>query len=400
MSLTLAILCYTLADVLLTVIGVTIDLQFDGSVPHVVQSHISSSWSRCTAPEGSPAALVVTAFLVASESDMSRHMGETRQIVAPNADRLEQQVATYLTLWAIEIQRSSMWLFHAVGLADRQGRTVALAAPSHTGKTTLALAAAKGHGYVTDETCAVLPDSLEVVPYPKPLSVIVRPGEPKRQLGPDELGFCKLPGDLRLVRLGLLSRVPGTREPRVERISLREALFELAPQISDLGGRSQPLRALGDLIAGLGGAVRVVYGEASDLGAVIDSLLRDPSPIDPEWESAFPAGRSPMSDEGGQTIGSDMLRRSPEISDAIWVDDSLVVLSGTRLSHVDGLGVVIWDALEVPVSREELRQMVYERMPPPPPEVDADAFFGKAVAALSRRGIVTIDNPVGSIGQS
>ena len=103
---------------------------------------------------------------------------------------------------------------------------------------------------------------------------------------------------------------------------------------------------------------------------------------------------------GGDVVGGrGVFRRSPEVSDAIWIGDALVVLSGTRLSHVDGLGAVVWDALGAPLSYESLRHVVLERMPAPPPGIDADAAFDAAIEALRRRGVVQGVDPVGSAGQ-
>lgn len=385
---------------LLTVIGVTIDLRFDDSVPVAVRADVARAWNRCAAPEDSAARLVVIAALSTSDHDIGLGMGNRRRVVANSAGRLEQQLATYLTLWAIEIQRTSMWLFHAVGLSDNDGRTIALAAPSHMGKTTLASALGKYLGYVTDETLAVLPVSRKVLAYPKPLSVIGRPGEPKVQVAPDELGLKRPVGDLRLVRLGLLSRVPGTREPRVEPLGLREALFELVPQISFLAGRPRALQALCDLISKLGGAVRVVYGEASDVSGLVGSLLNDQSSIHPEWESARVLSDKELPEETVRASGFGVLRRSPGVSDAIWIGDDLVVLSGVRLSCVNGVGVAIWDALERPRSRESLRHSVFARMPPPPSGVDADAAFEAGVEALCRQDIVVADSHWDSSSQS
>ncbi|WP_177170223.1 hypothetical protein [Propionibacterium cyclohexanicum] len=389
---------------LVCIIGVTIDLQFAPSVPPQVRARIRRAWSRCAAPDGAQASFEVAVSLGQSDSAPSGEARARRRIVADNAALLEQQVATWLTLWAIEIRRSSMWLFHAVGLADGEGRTIGLAAPSHTGKTTVASTWGRQFGYVTDETLAVQPGSLRVEPYPKPLSVIRQPGEPKHQVGPDELGLMRPSGDLRLVRLGLLARQPGIREPRLERIGLREALFELAPQISLLGGRDRPLQALSELIAGLGGAVRVVYGEAADLGEVLGSLMHDPTPVAREWEPAASGdlraglGEDPASARA-RADAATVFRRSPGVADAIWAGGGLVVLSdGTRLSHLEGLGVAIWDALGSPLPYESLRSAVLERMPPPPSDADVGAAVDEAIEVLERQGIVFADGRGDSAG--
>ncbi len=62
-------------------------------------------------------------------------------------------------------------LLHAAGVA-RGGRVVALPAPTHSGKSTLvAWLAHHDWEYVTDETVAVAPGTLEVTAYRKPVAV-------------------------------------------------------------------------------------------------------------------------------------------------------------------------------------------------------------------------------------
>ena len=403
----------------LSVIGVPVELSFDGSVPQTLQERIARSWSRCIAPDDAPsdaAAAVVIGVALDDNHGLGfpPHRSGTDTsgrpitwITAQDGPELESQLTVALTLKAIEVQRERLWLFHAAALSDADGRTIVLAAASGTGKTTFATHLGRRFAYVTDETAAVAPDTLAVVPYPKPLSTIVEANRPKTQIGPDELGLG-IPGQaLRLVRLALLDRVPGTPMPRAEVMDLGDALLALVPQISYLRSRRQGLHALADLIRGLGGAVRIVYDNADDVAGILDGLFdgaRERETAAPVATPAEPAelgiddlavststSPSAMSmDTPGAAAGSGLLTRAPEVCDALRLGPGeRVVLTGPRRLLLDGLGAVLWEALEHPATTDELFARVLDAMPDAPEGVDAHAEFEAALQALRREGVVT-----------
>jgi hypothetical protein len=91
----------------------------------------------------------------------------------------------------IEVASESFLLLHAAAV-ERGRNAVLLPAPSGSGKSTLAAAlVAAGFGYLTDDVCAIDPETVRVRPYAKPISLatdIVRQFERGgRALLPDDV---------------------------------------------------------------------------------------------------------------------------------------------------------------------------------------------------------------------
>lgn len=86
----------------------------------------------------------------------------------------ESWVLRYLT-WHVNhevIQRSSDYVLLHAAAAERHGLGVVFPAPPEAGKTTLVAGLIRsGFRYVTDEAVAIDPSTLDVIPYPKPLSI-------------------------------------------------------------------------------------------------------------------------------------------------------------------------------------------------------------------------------------
>lgn len=157
-------------------------------------------------------------------------------------------------------------LLHAGAVASDDGRLVVLPGPSGSGKSTLTAAlVGVGMAYVTDETLCVEPDSLAVVPYPKPLTLkagsfpaldYLDPGyaagnEPW-QVSARDLGGRELPDEARLrAALVVAPTYVGAGGTTAVPMSRAAAVFMLATNTSALGAiRSRPLemvtRFLGD----------------------------------------------------------------------------------------------------------------------------------------------------------
>ena len=144
-----------------------------------------------------------------------------------------------LTIQAIEAAAGTRLMLHAAGIADADGRVVALAGPSGMGKTTASSYLARhGFGYVTDETVSIGPGG-DVLPFGRPLSLRGPGGEVQRS--PDELGLGLPSGDLGIARIVLLDRVPGHRgRPTLTAVPLVDALLELIPHSVGPGEAAQP----------------------------------------------------------------------------------------------------------------------------------------------------------------
>jgi hypothetical protein len=186
-------------------------------------------------------------------------------------DRLTPTV----TSLALHEHRSDLVMFHACGVADPEtGHAVALYGPSGTGKTTLAQALCTELAYLSDETVAVDAD-LQVVPYPKPLSVLRAGDTVKEQVSPGRLSLMR-PSErsYRLCSLVQLRRDPAHRgEPLLEPLPTVEALPELTAQTSFTREMTRPLHRLADLAHRAGGIRRVTYAEAVQLRPVVRAIL-------------------------------------------------------------------------------------------------------------------------------
>jgi hypothetical protein len=114
------------------------------------------------------------------------------------------------------------------------------------------------------------------VPYLKPLSIIVYPGDDlKEQVSPGRLGLLR-PGEVahHLQALVQLNREPDHEgDAELEGLATVEALPELVAQTSFTREMERPLHRLADLAHRVGGVRRVTYAEAAQLRPVVRALL-------------------------------------------------------------------------------------------------------------------------------
>jgi hypothetical protein len=203
---------------------------------------------------------------------------ETGWIAAPDVAAAMDRLTSAVTVALMTRRAGSLLMLHACGLADpRTGATVALVAPSGTGKTTLARTLGTAWGYVSDETVALEADGT-VLPYPKPLSCVTSPDvEVKEQLGPDEIRLLSHGGqDLHVAAVLLLQRRPDApRTPTVDAVPTVQALAALAPETSYFTRLDRPLGTLAGILRSTGGLRRVTYAEAPDLAGPVSGLLSD-----------------------------------------------------------------------------------------------------------------------------
>ena len=307
---------------------------------------IRTQWSRCMASSDAPVASTVAYG------------------VQEDPDRRDYGLASALTLAGINQAAGSRLMLHAAGVADRgTGRVAVLVAASGTGKTTAAhRLCAAGFGYVSDETVSIGADD-DVLPYPKPLSVVIDGDSPhhKSQHGPDELGLRPCPPDPHAALFVLLDRdrdtagtAPGTA-PDLERVPLMDGLLELIPQTSALPAMLRPLQTLAGALQRAGGVWRLRYREVEETAQLLCDALRSRTP-DPSHVVAFEPADDRSSRPGSpvdaaiDTTGStdepdlqDTTRviRAPYL-DAVGIDDEIVVLVGNHPARLSGLGATLW----------------------------------------------------------
>jgi hypothetical protein len=261
--------------------GAALRVRAHGSRAEELDGALRRAWRRCEVDASCPAPFGETQLDVCVDPDQGALAAAVRtgMLAAPDVATAMDQLSSSITVALVTRRAGSLLMLHACGLADPDtGATVALVAPSGTGKSTLARTLATTWGYVSDETLAVEQDG-RVLAYPKPLSLLAAPDAAvKDQQAPADLGLASAPSDLRLVAVALLHRLDGgPRPPHVELVPTVHALAALAPETSYFTQQRAPLRGLARLLTATGGLRRVTYAEASDLGPTVAELIRAPA---------------------------------------------------------------------------------------------------------------------------
>ncbi|MGW9268253.1 hypothetical protein [Microbacterium sp. NPDC055599] len=294
-----------------------------------------------------------------------------------------------VTLAALALRRGdALWMMHAAGLADADGRVAVLSAPSGTGKTTAARRLARRYAYVSDETVGVAADGT-VVAYRKPLSVIEATAPHKVQVAPSSLHpGVPLSGAPRVAAVVVLDRrADGPDSPEVERLDLAQALELLAPQTSYLSDAPRPLHLIRDVLDRVGGAVRVRYREAETLDAVVAALLAEaPTGWESRADDAAPAPAPVAAEEGA--VGA-LVRTA--VVDALDLGDGRLALlrrtdDGSSVHVLDGIGPAVWRAADGRPLDDITAEVV--RVHGRPEGADAGALVAAAAETLRTDGLL------------
>ncbi|GHD09849.1 hypothetical protein [Zhihengliuella salsuginis] len=309
---------------------------------------LAAAWSRCD-PR------LTAADAVAAED---RHGSLARRPQQGWASFHEELVYT-ATSRAIASGRGELLMFHAAALADPvTGRAIALVAESGTGKTTATRTLGRSFAYLTDETVAV--DAARGIrPFPKPLSILPASGRrPKDQAAPDELGLLPAVDRSVLWRVAVLDRLAGRERAVARRLPLAEALEHLSPQISGLAWLDRGLVRLCSTLHACGGALRLEYGEATQLAELARDLLAAP-PADEPGDAWAPLDLSrsetpadPALLQYRRIVPADAVRISTGSTEAV------AVLKGEALTVLHGLGPLLWGAASAWRTTEELLETV------------------------------------------
>lgn len=287
-------------------------------------------------------------------------------VTAETFDADASRLTSLVTFSALAQLRGSRLLLHAGGVAAPDGRVHVYVGPSGGGKTTASRALGARHGYVSDESIAIDHDG-RIVPYRKPLSVIVDHSRHKQQYAPSALGLLPLPeAPLVLGSLLLLDRHPPTDDGEappasVTAVPLCEALAELAAQTSYLIEMYEPLQSVARLVDRIGSVRRVSYTEARTLPDAIDQM-DVPAPPEPKpWRSVLPTARA-------ASAGAPYI--PVEVCDAIESEDAACVLlpSGV-LQLLAGVGPTLWRTICAGLDLDGIISEV-ERVHGAPPDGD------------------------------
>ncbi|WP_448809168.1 hypothetical protein [Agromyces bauzanensis] len=295
------------------------------------------------------------------------------------ADRLSADV----TGAAIEAVRGGLLMLHAAALADpATGRVLAFVGPSGMGKTTVSQRLGRRLAYLSDETTGIT-DDLAVEPYPKPLSLrLLADGRPKRQVTPASLGLMPAAErSHRLHRVVVLDRRDDApRHPRIEPLSVTQALAAVTSEVSHLRSLDRPLQRLAAVCAAGGGAVRVSYRDADDLAGVLDEILsRDVTA--PSWRAVDTSVVTDAPQIGGRAV-----RRLPS-DDAVADGAGLAVFREGIVHVIAGIGPSLWVAARRASTIDELAATVVSEFGAPE-GAPAEAVVGAAVEELVAGGLL------------
>ncbi|MDQ1122849.1 ATP-binding protein [Microbacterium trichothecenolyticum] len=309
-------------------LGVTVRIDV-GGLPPVDRDLLSDAWSG--------ARTTVTRTPVAVVEPRSHF----------SFDQTVADLTTQVTLVALAARRGQLWMVHAGAIADDEGRVILFSGRSGMGKTTLMARLAREYGYVTDESVGILADG-EVLPYRKPLSVIVDGSSAKHQLSPGSLRLRELPLEpLRLHAIVVLDRdAEHDGAPRLEPLEIADAVAALAPQCSYLAELEAPLQALIGHVEGAGGALRLRYREADAIPPLVWELFAADRLVLPH---ARAVAESALHDDDYEIGSATTYRRTPTL-DAVTIDGARLALlrrdddDRTTVHLIDGIGPTLWRA--------------------------------------------------------
>jgi len=357
------------AGVVVEALGVPIGIPVSGEAA----ARLRQQWSR--ALTDSPAATVVDLTQLDTDDEVAHDYAVTSRV----------------TLAALDATAGRRINLHAGAVADEQGRALVVIGPSGSGKTTAVQLLARRLGYLSDETTSV-DDDLAVHPHPKPLSVITDRDAPlvKHSLSPDDLDLLRPPPSTHAHRVVLLHR--GDAEVGPVPVTPAHAIAEIVAQTSSLARLEHPVRRLADMIDACGGVWALHYREVEhwldDLVGLLDVEGRPPLPRrhhpHPGGHAGPDAGPDAGPAAGGEGGSSGAWSRTPW-RDAVEYDDELVLMVDSRVHVLAGLGVVLWLALETPLTTDRLVADVQELWGAHP---DAATLVGEALGLLAAEGLL------------
>ncbi len=381
------------------VFGVHWDLGFHGLAPDVV-AMLRELWARAAVPvdptdpevDAVPLPVASAAADVAEADRTDRHP----TVVGEDVASIPYTLSRSVTLRSITRRSGEALMLHAVGVCGPDGRTVALVAPSGTGKTTAASVLGRCLGYVTDETVVLEADDT-VSPYPKPLSIVTDAtrAHEKHERSPDSLGLLPCPTDSivpTIAAVVVIRRDPDLAAPRLELLPLLEAILDVIPETSALPSLPGPLDWLCRVLTKSGGPYRLTYAEIDQCVDLVRSLTVADTERDADiltWTHIPGTGwAEPVDDaqtpETPRVAWDDVVERC-SWTDGVLADGELLLLHGLvpiRLSH---LGTVLWLHSGQPARIADLHDEVVAEIGP---NVRSAALVLEAVQSLVDAGVL------------
>lgn len=329
--------------------GVAVDVALEGS--GLDEAEFRRLWHRTLeAPDGWESGAFASLAIDAPASLESATQRITRQLV--------------------ELQWGNLLMLHAGAVADPStGRTLAYVAPSGTGKSTLTRLLGREFGYVTDETVGVEPQSLAVLPYPKPITWAEERGARKVEHAPESMGLQVCPPRPHLARLAVLRRT-GIATPTFTELSTVEAMEAVAPETSSLAKLPSALHLLASVFERVGGVTLIEYGEATDILDWCRAALAEPA------EGAAPST--------GASAATPVTAFAPvHLYEG---DDASVLLMGNSMLRLSPIAAAIVRQWPRPV--DELAASLEAEFGAPE-GTDLISAVEEQLAALAERGAIT-----------
>ncbi|MCS5716775.1 hypothetical protein N1027_01345 [Herbiconiux sp. CPCC 205763] len=362
------------SPLLVSALGAVVEITFDDAVSAQDATGFATAWEGAVAPASSRPEIHIHVTLGTTAVEFAGRF----DVAAVNFGSAVAALSTKVTLAAIEYRKSQLVMLHACGVATPDGTVFAFVGPSGRGKTTLVSTLARTLAYVTDETIGIEAHG-SVRPYRKPLSRVAAKGT-KEQLSPQALGLLDLPErPLQIGSIALIDRRPDWEgPPRSEAVPLADALTQLVPELSYLPQLDKPLQRLAGLIGAIGGVNRIIYAEAGSIGPELLRALAETDRREPWSAVSISRGEGPV--PPGSYVRVEAL-------DGVRIGDVMVLLHGSMVRVLDGIGPAIWEATELPTTLEEISRSVEHRHGSPGGGA-AIALVEAAAASLVEVGVL------------
>ncbi|GGH62404.1 hypothetical protein [Rothia aerolata] len=352
--------------------GVEVNIAFDTGISADLVEAVRLSWAsmkpreiELDSPAGQPRTILLTDRNLSEVlAEFGRQGSYTPHLVhVRSAARAQERLTVEVTLRLLEALAGKLSLFHAAALGDSASRAaMILIGPSGRGKTTAARFLGRHFAYLSDETAVVQPNHT-VRPYPKPLSVIDNPHQPKVQYDPAAAGLSPAAPDdfsYTLRRIILLDRREEPVEAHLEPVALADALLEIVEQTSGLVKTEDGVGKLIALIEACGGVQRLTYHEIHQALDLLRENLQKPT-----LAQAFPVKYFAPTEAGSLQRGQ--LHRAPAASGFL-MDERLLILQDSQFFELSPFAADCWLAAGQAVSLGELKVQLEKIYGPIPGE--------------------------------